>query len=244
MVSHSNKKYPRNEAIKRSSKSLRELRAAEQRLIDLCKRCDMSSPLTPEHQVVPFDTEIPRKVVPLRSHHDQLYGHNDAGEDGTYLIHALRVTNEHASSTFLSLPTKVAPLVMLHGYMGGAAMFARNFADLTRTFPCIYSLDMLGWGLSSRPKFDFVEGQDPIEATEAFFVESLEAWRKENKIEKMVLAGYCLGGYLSVAYCGKSYERRMTMTSLHQYMLRFCRFSHVFMVLLRVQNGIRSTWIA
>jgi pimeloyl-ACP methyl ester carboxylesterase len=58
---------------------------------------------------------------------------------------------------------------------------------------------MLGWGLSSRPKFILID--DSVETAEVFFVESLEAWRAENKIDKMVLAGHSIGGYLSVAYC-------------------------------------------
>lgn len=37
-------------------------------------------------------------------------------------------------------------------------------------------------------------------AAEDFFVESLEEWRKRNRIDKMILAGHSMGGYLSVAY--------------------------------------------
>jgi pimeloyl-ACP methyl ester carboxylesterase len=62
-----------------------------------------------------------------------------------------------------------------------------------------YCIDMLGWGLSSRPKFDLTD--DSVETAEEFFVESLEAWRAENKIDMMVLVGHSIGGYLSVAYC-------------------------------------------
>jgi cardiolipin-specific phospholipase len=74
---------------------------------------------------------------------------------------------------------------------------------------------MLGWGLSSRPNFDLAvsggdqaENQyDHVKAAEQFFVESLEAWRAQNKIEKMILAGHSMGGYMSVAYCEKYPER-------------------------------------
>ena len=38
-------------------------------------------------------------------------------------------------------------------------------------------------------------------------MESLEYWRAANKIEKMVLAGHSMGGYLSVAYCEKYPQR-------------------------------------
>jgi len=67
-------------------------------------------------------------------------------------------------------------------------------------------VDLLGWGLSSRPSFDRLK-DDSVETAEAFFIESLESWRESNKIEKMNLAGHSMGGYLSVAYCEKYPER-------------------------------------
>lgn len=82
------------------------------------------------------------------------------------------------------------------------AYFYRNFAGLSRYFDTMYSLDLLGWGLSSRPRFDPKDSN--METAEAFFVESLEAWRAKNGIGKMTLAGHSMGGYISVAYCGTS----------------------------------------
>ena len=68
----------------------------------------------------------------------------------------------------------------------------------------VFALDLLGWGLSSRPKFEMLKGDgDEISTAEEFFVESLEAWRKAHKLEKMTLGGHSMGGYLSVAYCEK-----------------------------------------
>ncbi len=43
-------------------------------------------------------------------------------------------------------------LVMLHGFGGGAAMFARAFKPLAKYFH-IYALDLWGCGLSERPPF-------------------------------------------------------------------------------------------
>ena len=68
----------------------------------------------------------------------------------------------------------------------------------------VFALDLLGWGLSSRPEFKIQKGDgDEINAAEGFFVESLEAWRKAHQLEKMTLGGHSMGGYLSVAYCEK-----------------------------------------
>ena len=44
-------------------------------------------------------------------------------------------------------------------------------------------------GNSSRPRFS-VQGKDPvakIDEAEAFFIDALEEWRKEKKIERMIL---------------------------------------------------------
>jgi cardiolipin-specific phospholipase len=66
---------------------------------------------------------------------------------------------------------------------------------------------MLGWGLSSRPEFQQIVNGQSTETAEDFFVESLEAWRAEHKIERMILAGHSFGGYMSVAYCERYPER-------------------------------------
>ena len=95
---------------------------------------------------------------------------------------------------------------------------------LSHHFGSIYALDMLGWGLSSRPKFDLLTADDDtiknndrininddddkvsietkrkVTSAESFFVESLESWRQHHNLPKMTLAGHSMGGYLSVAY--------------------------------------------
>jgi len=128
-------------------------------------------------------------------------------QDETIHIHAVRVTSprhehlEESSSSSRSQP----PLVLLHGYANGALYFYRNLHGLSRHFPTVYSVDMLGWGLSSRP--EFVTRDDSVEAAEDFFVEGLEAWRKANGIDTMILGGHSLGGYISVAYCERYPDR-------------------------------------
>jgi cardiolipin-specific phospholipase len=81
---------------------------------------------------------------------------------------------------------------------------------LSEKFSSVYSLDLLGWGLSSRPEYKLLSQSSEdqkIRTAEDFFVESLEAWRKQQNIATMVLAGHSMGGYISVAYAERYPER-------------------------------------
>lgn len=145
----------------------------------------------------------------------------DAADGERYSLHGVKVTHDGAGA---GAGAGAAPLVLLHGYANGALYFYRNLMGLSRHFGSIYALDMLGWGLSSRPAFDVVpagkdvdaedddgsqggasgklstKAQRKVYAAESFFVESLESWRRHHDLDKMTLAGHSMGGYLSVAY--------------------------------------------
>ena len=168
-------------------------------------------------------------------------------DDETLHMHAIRVTSprhrqrqqqqqeqQNQESPTPTTPTpettreqesQPPPLVLLHGYANGALYFYRNLHGLSEHFATIYAVDMMGWGLSSRPPFPTVCGghdasndgatedaneehkQRSVGVAEEFFVESLEAWRRANGIESMVLGGHSLGGYISVAYTERYPER-------------------------------------
>lgn len=104
-------------------------------------------------------------------------------------------------------------IVVCHGYGAGMAFFYRNFHSLSQIPNSkIYALDWLGMGGSSRPDFKFKHTQKSsvqqvVKDSEDFFIEGLEEWRQIQKIEKMVLIGHSLGGYLSVAYALKYPQR-------------------------------------
>ena len=97
-------------------------------------------------------------------------------------------------------------LVMLHGYGAGLGFFYKNFESLSRQPNWkLYALDLLGMGRSSRPSFK-INAKDrdgKIKEAEAWFVDSLEEWRKERNIDKFTLLGHSLGGYMAVAYALK-----------------------------------------
>ena len=163
-----------------------ELRAAEAELLRLARHFGNQQPSDYDMQLL--DTVIPRSAVPLKP---------NKHEGDKLTIHAIHLTSNNKSQS--------TPLVLQHGYMNGGVYFYRNLVGLTKLFQNIYSIDMLGWGLSSRPAFSLTD--DSVETAQDFFVESLEAWRKEHNIERMILAGHSMGGYLSVAYCEKYPER-------------------------------------
>lgn len=97
-------------------------------------------------------------------------------------------------------------LVMLHGYGAGLGLFYKNFEPLSqRKNWRLYALDLLGMGRSSRPPFRIhaKDRQGKINEAENWFIDALEEWRKERKIDKMTLLGHSMGGYMAVAYALK-----------------------------------------
>jgi len=105
-------------------------------------------------------------------------------------------TNEHIDQN----------LVMLHGYGAGLGFFYKNFEGLSRVNGWkIYALDLLGMGRSSRPPFKVQskDRQNSITEAEDWFIDALEEWRIQRKIEMFTLLGHSLGGYMAVAYALK-----------------------------------------
>lgn len=162
----------------------------------------------PAYETEFLDTKIPSSVLPLRSV-------SSGKEEKDMVMHGIRIDKNKKSKERAAASTTTAPLVLVHGYMNGALYFYRNLFGLADHFETVYSLDLMGWGLSSRPQFRLDcknnnktnnddDTDDSVVATaESFFVDSLEAWRERNKVDKMVLAGHSMGGYLSVAYAEK-----------------------------------------
>ena len=97
-------------------------------------------------------------------------------------------------------------LVMLHGYGAGLGFFYKNFEGLSRVKGWkVYALDLLGMGRSSRPPFKLLakDRQKSITEAENWFIDALEEWRVQKKIDRFTLLGHSLGGYMAVAYALK-----------------------------------------
>ncbi|KFM62763.1 Abhydrolase domain-containing protein 4, partial [Stegodyphus mimosarum] len=69
-----------------------------------------------------------------------------------------------------------------------------NLDSLASSRP-IYAIDILGFGRSSRPPFS----SDALEAEMQFFI-SLEKWRRAVGLEKFILLGHSMGGYIAASY--------------------------------------------
>jgi cardiolipin-specific phospholipase len=99
------------------------------------------------------------------------------------------------------------PILICHGFGTGVGFFFKNLLPLsTMTERRVYALDWIGMGRSSRPLFPWVKRSSDKDTEDAidYFVESVEAWRKQHKQhEKVVLVGHSLGGYLATWYALK-----------------------------------------
>ncbi|XP_073705319.1 (Lyso)-N-acylphosphatidylethanolamine lipase [Garra rufa] len=114
-------------------------------------------------------------------------------------IWTLKVTNKSARKH--KDQGAQTPLVMVHGFGGGVGLWIRNLDALSRSRP-VYAFDLLGFGRSSRPSFP----TDGLLAEEQF-ITSIEQWRQSMGLERMILLGHSLGGYLATSYTIQYPER-------------------------------------
>lgn len=125
----------------------------------------------------------------------------DVAIDAHNKIHEFNIQNLEET-----VDQKQHHIVLIHGYGAALGFFYKNFEDLTeKPGSNLHALDLLGYGLSSRPDFPPFKGnsKDDVLKVEDFFIESVEAWRKKRNIDKFYLIGHSLGGYLSSLYALK-----------------------------------------
>lgn len=94
------------------------------------------------------------------------------------------------------------PLVLVHGFGCGIMQFYKNL-DHLHSDRRLYALDLPGFARSTRIPFP-----SDAEGAESAFVEALEQWRKGVGLERFILLGHSLGGFLSLSY-SMSYPARV-----------------------------------
>ncbi|KAH3674314.1 hypothetical protein WICMUC_003386 [Wickerhamomyces mucosus] len=91
--------------------------------------------------------------------------------------------------------SKLNHLVLIHGYGAGLGFYLKNFDEISENKNwCIHSLDLLGYGCSSRPKYL------NDKSIESWFIDSLETWRCKRGIDRMLMCSHSLGAYMSILY--------------------------------------------
>lgn len=125
---------------------------------------------------------------------------------GTF-INDFAITNtetpEHVSSSSRTL-------VMLHGWGTGLGLWFENL-DAISSLPGwkVHVLDNPGMGRSTRETFDITQHKDDpdgrgmVEETEEWYLSRLETWRQKKGLERFVLLGHSLGGYIASIYAMK-----------------------------------------
>ncbi|SCV02311.1 LANO_0F16666g1_1 [Lachancea nothofagi CBS 11611] len=134
----------------------------------------------------------------------------DVGIENKQYIHEFEVENTQPTTR-----KHCKDMVIMHGYGAALGLFVRNFDGLSRVPGLkLHAIDMLGYGLSSRPPFpgtgmisSFIKrgniSAGEVHEAEDFFIDSLEQWRQKKQLERFVLVGHSLGGYLSCCYALK-----------------------------------------
>lgn len=93
-------------------------------------------------------------------------------------------------------------VVMVNGLGAALGVFFMNLGPVSQSLPRarVYAPDWLGTGRSGRPAYPSDPVRDPPEAGIRFFLDAFEEWRDAHGIDRFVLVGHSLGGYLSTLY--------------------------------------------
>lgn len=135
-------------------------------------------------------------------------------------IHEFYIENKEgqtakSNSDVLDYTQPVKDIVLVHGYAASLGLFIDNFDSLS-SIPGIkiHAIDLLGFGLSSRPKFPNFKSntKEDIYKIEDWFIDAMEEWRIKRNINRFVLIGHSFGGYLSSAYVMK-YNKKLVDAS-------------------------------
>ena len=88
-------------------------------------------------------------------------------------------------------------IVIIHGFASGLATFISVYEKLYNIYD-IYAIDLIGYGLSSKPIFtnDYI-------LSENIFVDAIEEWRKKLNLKSIIICAHSFGCYISTNYYNK-----------------------------------------
>lgn len=144
----------------------------------------------------------PMSSTVLRSAEKKILSCLKAAYKGWYVdVGPVVGTSDKIWTISLNQESPKTPILLLHGLGAGVGLWCLNLDYLAASRP-VYAIDLLGFGRSSRPSFS----SDALE-TEGQLVRSVEEWRKEMQLEKMVVLGHSMGGFLAASYAIKYPDR-------------------------------------
>ncbi|XP_044589440.1 (Lyso)-N-acylphosphatidylethanolamine lipase isoform X1 [Cotesia glomerata] len=131
----------------------------------------------------------------LRAAEKKILSHLKSAYRGLYVDIGANVgTADKIWTISLNEQSPKTPIVLLHGLGAGVALWCLNLDSLSQDRP-VYAIDLLGFGRSSRPNFS----NEALKA-ETQLVRSVEEWRREMELDKFVLLGHSMGGFLAASY--------------------------------------------
>lgn len=152
---------------------------------------------------------------PLKSQHDLLsilpFYPNQDSFGRTSEVLQTEIGNNKFINEFVIYPpgykpenyTKLNHLIMIHGYGGGLGFFLKNFPEISKSNWIIHSIDLLGYGCSSRPQFKLEK--DDLSHVESWFHDSFETWLQKRNLshisaDKVMILAHSMGAYLISTY--------------------------------------------
>lgn len=146
---------------------------------------------------------VPTSMAALQSAEKRVLSYMKTFYTGRYVDIGNHVGNKENRiwTIFLNEQNQNTPLVLVHGFASGVALWVLNLDSFCKNRP-VYAFDVLGFGRSSRPTFS----SDSQEA-EKQLVNSIEEWRQQMNLDKFILLGHSMGGFLAASYSLRYPER-------------------------------------